>query len=57
MEKYIKFFVCLIICVMAYSAKAQEENGIIVCDNGLEMFQWDLDFIREAKYSIDMAPC
>lgn len=34
-----------------------EKNRVIVCENGLEMFHWDLDFLREAQYSVEVLAC
>jgi phosphatidylserine/phosphatidylglycerophosphate/cardiolipin synthase-like enzyme len=34
---------------------ADEGNEIIVTDNGLEMFHWDLDFVRAAQESIEIS--
>ena len=34
---------------------AEESNDVIVTDNGLEMFHWDLDFVRAAKESIEIS--
>jgi phosphatidylserine/phosphatidylglycerophosphate/cardiolipin synthase-like enzyme len=34
---------------------AEESNAILIPDNGLEMFQWDLDFVRQAQASIDIS--
>ncbi len=36
-------------------ALAEEANSIIVCENGVEMFQWDLDFVRKAEQSIEIS--
>lgn len=33
----------------------EDVNSIIVTDNGLEMFQWDLDFVKAAKESIEIS--
>lgn len=32
-----------------------ESNTIIIPENGLEMFHWDLDFVKEAQESIDIS--
>ena len=34
-----------------------EKNTFIVCENGLEMFHWDLHFLSEAKYSVEIIAC
>jgi len=36
--------------------QAEENNSVIMTDNGLEMFHWDLDFIRSAQESIEALP-
>lgn len=44
--------------VLLHPLWAQEEkNRVIVCENGLEMFHWDLDFVREAKQSVEVLAC
>ncbi len=53
-------FVSLFLCFCAFtclSLKGEEKTDIIVCDNGLEMFAWDLEFIRHATQSIDISAC
>ncbi|MCC5832450.1 MAG: hypothetical protein JJU12_05335 [Chlamydiales bacterium] len=55
-----KQFLCLFLCFFAFTGlnlKAEEKNSIIVCDNGLEMLAWDLEFIRHATESIDLSAC
>lgn len=52
MKRYFFLLLCLFTCGFA-----QEKNAIHVCDNGLEMFAWDLEFIRHAEHSIDVAAC
>ncbi len=53
-----KHALCLCLFVFAsFSVDAEETNSIIVCENSLEMFGWDLEFIRHAQHSIDISPC
>lgn len=55
-----KRYLCIFLCLFAFTSlnlKGEEKNTIIVCDNGLEMFGWDLEFIRHAKHSIDISAC
>ncbi|MCH9627226.1 MAG: Cardiolipin synthase [Chlamydiales bacterium] len=56
MNRFFSVFLCL--CAFTcLSLKAEEKTDIIVCDNGLEMFAWDLEFIRHATQSIDISAC
>jgi phosphatidylserine/phosphatidylglycerophosphate/cardiolipin synthase-like enzyme len=32
-------------------------NAVIVCENSLEMLQWNLEFITKAKHSIELSLC
>jgi phosphatidylserine/phosphatidylglycerophosphate/cardiolipin synthase-like enzyme len=36
---------------------AAEKDKLIVCHNGLEMFNWDLDFLHHAEHSIEALVC
>ncbi len=50
----------IVLCLLTFSAlfvHAEEKDAIIVCDNGLEMFAWDLEFVRHAEQSVDISPC
>ncbi|NGX55547.1 MAG: hypothetical protein KR126chlam2_01183, partial [Chlamydiae bacterium] len=38
-------------------ANFEEENALIVCENGLEMFYWDLDFISQAEQTLEISGC
>lgn len=53
---YVLLFVCFSFSSFSLIAK-EEKNALIVCENSLEMLQWDLDFIRQATQSIDFVPC
>jgi phosphatidylserine/phosphatidylglycerophosphate/cardiolipin synthase-like enzyme len=56
MKTRILLFLTLFFITCRVSVYAEEEtNSIIVTDNGLEMFQWDLAFVREAKQSIEIS--
>lgn len=48
-------FTFLIGILFAFSLIAEEQNELIVTDNGMEMLQWDLDFIRKAQQSIEIS--
>lgn len=51
---------CLLVCFFSFLSMkvyADDENAIVICDNGLEMFAWDLEFIRHAQHSVDIAAC
>ena len=49
------FFFLLWTLIGGYQVYAQESNRILVTDNGLEMFHWDLDFIRAAQESVEIS--
>lgn len=55
------FIICLIIPVLPIEGKEQpfveEKNVLIACDNSLEMFEWDLEFIRHATQCIEVSAC
>lgn len=51
----IRLFFCLWALIVSTEIRAEESNAIIVTDNGLEMFHWDLDFIRAAQESIEIS--
>ena len=46
---------CLWACMASVVLHAEESNMILVTDNGLEMFHWDLDFIRSAQESVEIS--
>ncbi len=51
-------YLCILLLMGSSWVQGEEEkNRIIVCENGLEMFQWDLDFIKQAQQSIEVIPC
>lgn len=52
-----KFLIAILLVFSIFSISAEEKNFIIVPDNGLEMFHWDLDFVREAQESIEISAC
>jgi len=55
-----KCFYCCFAILILFSASLwsnEKKNRIIVCENGLEMFQWDLDFIRSAEQSVEILAC
>lgn len=52
----IKLLLTLFFCCTS-ALYAAEQNKIIVCDNGLEMFHWDLAFLKEATQSVEVIPC
>ena len=55
-SKFLFLFFCF--SVFSSSLLAEEEkNRIIVCENSLEMFQWDLDFLKEAQHSVEVLAC
>lgn len=33
------------------------KNNLIVCDNGQEMFEWDLEFLSQAEESVEVLAC
>lgn len=48
---------CTVFFLSSSSLKAKEDTAIIVCDNSLEMFEWDLEFVRQAKQSVEWSAC
>lgn len=54
MKRVVMFLLALLLCNLA---KGEEKNRIIVCENSLEMLSWDFEFIRHAKYSLDISAC
>ncbi len=51
--------ICLfLLAVTSFCASLKaEENSLIACDNGLEMVDWDLEFISHAEHSIELSAC
>lgn len=39
------------------AAKEVENNTIVACENSLEMLEWDLEFIRHARQSVELSAC
>ncbi|MEZ5314979.1 MAG: phosphatidylserine/phosphatidylglycerophosphate/cardiolipin synthase family protein [Chlamydiales bacterium] len=57
-KRFFSFFLVILVFFIALNLSAQEENTqVIVCDNGLEMFNWNLEFIHHAQQSIDISAC
>lgn len=53
-----KGFFTLVLSLFVFTfAKAEDKNVVKVCENSLELVKWDLEFIRHATRSIDIAPC
>jgi|GEM_PF-1294379 len=52
MKKILYLLTILFLGVSAFAAEKSE--AVIVCDNGLEMFAWDLDFVANANQSIEI---
>lgn len=55
-----KKFFALLLCIggllsTALAHSGEEECALIVCDNGLEMFHWNKEFIRHACHSIELS--
>lgn len=51
-------FLAYLLLTHFFCLRAEEKgNSIIVCENGLEMFHWDLAFLREAKESVEILAC
>jgi len=48
--------IIVLLCLFSTSGWS-ENNKLIVCENGLEMFNWDLEFIRHAEHSIEALVC
>lgn len=51
--------ICLLLLLVTslWSSLKAEENVLIACDNGLEMLDWDLEFISHAEHSIELSAC
>lgn len=53
-----KLFSCfLFLYFISFPLFSEEKNRIIACDNSLEMYEWCLDFVREAQHSIEIGAC
>ncbi len=52
-----KLLLTLVTLVFALQAIAEEKDALIVCDNGLEMFTWDLEFLSQAEHSVEALVC
>jgi len=52
-----RFIIVSILFFVSFSLLTahEDQNTVIVMDNGLEMFDWDLDFVHEAKQSIEIS--
>lgn len=48
------FNVLLLLSFLFLPLFAEEKNDIIVCENSLEMFAWDMDFLLSAEQSIEL---
>ncbi|MFN0065460.1 MAG: phospholipase D-like domain-containing protein [Chlamydiales bacterium] len=51
-----KLVYTLVSCFALFTAFAAEDD-IIVCEHGVEMFNWDLEFVRHAEESIEGSLC
>ena len=50
------FLVAFLLVLLPYGVEGTvDQNALIVTDNGIEMFHWCLDFVREAKESVEVA--
>lgn len=54
MDKYLISFILL---CFAFPSVAEEKNKLIVCENGLEMLDWDLEFLSQAQHSVEALVC
>ncbi len=52
-----RFLFCTCLFFLAFRPVSAEDNRVIVCENGLEMLAWDLDFLKNAEQSVEMLPC
>lgn len=51
------FFLNLLFLICSVNLLGGEKNKIIVCDNGLEKFHWDLEFLSQAQHSVEALVC
>lgn len=52
-----KYILALVLLLLALQTVAEEKNRLILCDNGLEMLGWDLDFLSQAEHSVEALVC
>ncbi|MCH9625515.1 MAG: Cardiolipin synthase [Chlamydiales bacterium] len=55
-----QLFFLLFSCHLLLSSSlfsSEKENAFIVCDNGLEMFEWDIDALRQATEFVEISAC
>jgi phosphatidylserine/phosphatidylglycerophosphate/cardiolipin synthase-like enzyme len=58
MKNKIFFGLCLFLFFAnPLRASSEQNTRVIVCEHGLEMFHWDLAFLKEAKYSVEALVC
>ncbi len=58
MKSLLLLFTFLIpFCGWASEPSIKSQNAVIVCENSMEMLQWDLKFISLAKYSVELSLC
>jgi phosphatidylserine/phosphatidylglycerophosphate/cardiolipin synthase-like enzyme len=53
-----KLLMILVVLALPFGAAAEEKKettGIVVCEHGLEMFSYALEFVRNANYSIEFS--
>lgn len=51
------YLLVLLLLVFSAPLRAEEKNALIVCDNGLEMMTWDLEFLSKAEHSVEALVC
>lgn len=47
---------CTPVFCLSLRSQMRGNNSVIVCENSLEMLEWDLEFIANAKESIEFSP-
>ena len=63
MRKCLSILLSLLFCAIRAAShepdqwSSETKNTVIVCDNGLEMFTWDLDFLSKAEHSVEALVC
>src|SRR5436853_5136691 len=57
MKKSCFILILFLFLTLVGHLNANEKNRIIVCNHGLETFQWNLDFFRTATQSIELLAC
>ena len=57
MKKSLLFFYIFLsfFALTTFDSRGEEKNAVIVPENSLETFGWGLEFIREAKHSIELS--